>query len=563
MRNATRSTTSSTMTSGMERIWLKAYPPGVPADIDPTRYRSLPDLLDESFEAFAPRRAFACMGRTLTYAELDVQSRNLGAWLQSKGLARGARVAIMMPNVLQYPVAMAAILRAGYVIVNVNPLYTPRELEHQLVDSGAEAIVLLEPFDAVLQAVQRNTRVLHVVVTSIGEMMGASAPLASDEQAPTPRTTFSEALEHGARSPFKRADLGPDDLAVLQYTGGTTGVSKGAMLLHRNLIANVLQSEAWREPLTRDRPDTEPIVTVVALPLYHIFGLTVCAFLTMRAGGLGILIPNPRDIPGMIKALQGYAITSFPAVNTLYNALLNDPGFATLDLSSLLLANGGGMAIQQGVAARWFESTGKPIIEGYGLSETSPCATSNPSNSTAFSGTVGVPLPSTLIAIRDDDGRDVAHGAPGEICIFGPQVMAGYWNRPDETASVMTPDGYFKSGDIGIMDERGFVRIVDRKKDMVIVSGFNVYPNEIEDVVASHPGVFEVAAIGVRDEHSGEAVKLFIVRRDPELTEDDILAFCREQLTGYKRPKAVEFCDELPKSNVGKILRRKLRDRES
>jgi len=555
------------MESRMERTWLKAYPPGVPADIDPARYRSLPDLLDESFEAFASRQAFACMGRTLTYAELDVQSRNLGAWLQSKGLARAARVAIMMPNVLQYPVAMAAILRAGYVIVNVNPLYTPRELEHQLVDSGAEAIVLLEPFDAVLQAVQRNTRVLHVVVTSIGEMMGvsmaASDSLTSDGQVPIPRTGFWDALAQGARSPFERADLKPDDLAVLQYTGGTTGVSKGAMLSHRNLIANILQSEAWREPLTRDRPDARPIVTVVALPLYHIFGLTVCAFLTMRAGGLGILIPNPRDIPGMIKALQGYAINSFPAVNTLYNALLNDPGFATLDLSRLLLANGGGMAIQQGVAARWFERTGKPIIEGYGLSETSPCATSNPSNGTAFSGSVGVPLPSTFIAIRDDDGRDVAHGAPGEICIFGPQVMAGYWNRPDETASAMTRDGYFKSGDIGIMDERGFVRIVDRKKDMVIVSGFNVYPNEIEDVVASHPGVFEVAAIGVRDEHSGEAVKLFIVRRDPELTEDDILAFCREQLTGYKRPKAVEFCDELPKSNVGKILRRKLRDRES
>jgi len=530
------------MESRMERTWLKAYPPGVPADIDPARYRSLPDLLDESFEAFASRQAFACMGRTLTYAELDVQSRNLGAWLQSKGLARAARVAIMMPNVLQYPVAMAAILRAGYVIVNVNPLYTPRELEHQLVDSGAEAIVLLEPFDAVLQAVQRNTRVLHVVVTSIGEMMGvsmaASDSLTSDGQVPIPRTGFWDALAQGARSPFERADLKPDDLAVLQYTGGTTGVSKGAMLSHRNLIANILQSEAWREPLTRDRPDARPIVTVVALPLYHIFGLTVCAFLTMRAGGLGILIPNPRDIPGMIKALQGYAINSFPAVNTLYNALLNDPGFATLDLSRLLLANGGGMAIQQGVAARWFERTGKPIIEGYGLSETSPCATSNPSNGTAFSGSVGVPLPSTFIAIRDDDGRDVAHGAPGEICIFGPQVMAGYWNRPDETASAMTRDGYFKSGDIGIMDERGFVRIVDRKKDMVIVSG-------------------------LRDEHSGEAVKLFIVRRDPELTEDDILAFCREQLTGYKRPKAVEFCDELPKSNVGKILRRKLRDRES
>lgn len=554
------------MRSRMERTWLKAYPPGVPADIDPARYRSLPDLLDESFEAFASRQAFACMGRTLTYAELDVQSRNLGAWLQSKGLARGARVAIMMPNVLQYPVAMAAILRAGYVIVNVNPLYTPRELEHQLADSGAEAIVLLEPFDAVLQAVQRNTRVLHVVVTSIGEMMGvsmaASDSLTSDGQAPTPRTGFWDALAQGARSPFARADLKPDDLAVLQYTGGTTGVSKGAMLLHRNLIANVLQSEAWREPLTRDRPNADPIVTVVALPLYHIFGLTVCAFLTMRAGGLGILIPNPRDIPAMIKALQGYAINSFPAVNTLYNALLNDPGFATLDLSRLLLANGGGMAIQHGVAARWFERTGKPIIEGYGLSETSPCATSNPSNGTAFSGSVGVPLPSTFIVIRDDDGRDVANGEPGEICIFGPQVMAGYWNRPDETASVMTPDGYFKSGDIGIMDERGFVRIVDRKKDMVIVSGFNVYPNEIEDVVASHPGVFEVAAIGVRDEHSGEAVKLFVVRRDPDLSEGDILAFCRERLTGYKRPKAVEFCDDLPKSNVGKILRRKLRDRE-
>ncbi|CAN7705831.1 long-chain-fatty-acid--CoA ligase [Caballeronia sp. LjRoot29] len=551
------------MKSTTARIWLEAYPPGVPADIDPARYRSLPDLLDESFEAFASRQAFACMGRTLTYAELDVQSRNLGAWLQSKALARGARVAIMMPNVLQYPVAMAAILRAGYVIVNVNPLYTPRELEHQLVDSGAEAIILLDAFDPVLQAVQHNTRVAHVVVTSMGEMMRASDSLTLDAQARTPRTGFWDALAQGARSPFVRADLKPDDLAVLQYTGGTTGVSKGAMLLHRNLIANVLQSEVWREPVTRNRPDARPIVTVAALPLYHIFGLTVCAFLTMRAGGLGILIPNPRDIPGMIKALQGYAINSFPAVNTLYNALLNDPGFATLDLSGLMLANGGGMAIQQAVAARWYERKGKPILEGYGLSETSPCATTNPSNGTAFNGTVGVPLPSTFVSIRDDDGREVPHGEPGEICIFGPQVMAGYWNRPDDTASVMTADGYFKSGDIGIMDVRGFVKIVDRKKDMVIVSGFNVYPNEIEDVVASHPGVLEVAAIGVRDEHAGEAVKLFIVRRDPELTEGDILAFCREQLTGYKRPKTVEFCDELPKSNVGKILRRKLRERES
>ena len=545
----------------MNRIWLQAYPPGVPADIDVTQHRSLADMLEESFKAYAPRTAFACMGRTQTYTELDKQSRDLAAWLQSRGLAKGARVAIMLPNLLQYPVAMAAILRAGYVIANVNPLYTPRELEHQLIDSGAEAIVLLDTLDAYLRTVQRNTRIKHVVVTSVAEMMGAPLSLAPDEAAPSQRVALGDALAQGARMPFTRVEIELDDVAVLQYTGGTTGVSKGATLLQRNLIANVLQSEVWREPLTRGRTDIDQFVTVIALPLYHIFGLTVCAFVTMRTGGLGVLIPNPRDIPGMIKSLQGYAINSFPAVNTLYNALLNDPGFASLNLSKLLIANGGGMAVQRGVAARWRELTGRPIIEGYGLSETSPCATSNPSNGADFSGSVGVPLPSTLISIRDDDGREVATGEPGEICIRGPQVMAGYWNRPDDTADVMTPDGFFKSGDIGVMDERGFVRIVDRKKDMVIVSGFNVYPNEIEDVVAMHSGVFEVAAIGVPDEHSGEAVKLFVVRRDVELTEDDILAFCRERLTGYKRPKSVEFCADLPKSNVGKILRRKLRER--
>jgi long-chain acyl-CoA synthetase len=545
----------------MNRIWLQAYPPGVPADIDVTQHRSLADMLEESFKAYAPRTAFACMGRTQTYTELDKQSRDLAAWLQSRGLAKGARVAIMLPNLLQYPVAMAAILRAGYVIVNVNPLYTPRELEHQLIDSGAEAIVLLDTLDAYLRTVQRNTRIKHVVVTSVAEMMGAPLSLEPDEAAPSQRVALGDALAQGARMRFTRVEIELDDVAVLQYTGGTTGVSKGATLLQRNLIANVLQSEVWREPLTRGRTDIDQFVTVIALPLYHIFGLTVCAFVTMRTGGLGVLIPNPRDIPGMIKSLQGYAINSFPAVNTLYNALLNDPGFASLNLSKLLIANGGGMAVQRGVAARWRELTGRPIIEGYGLSETSPCATSNPSNGADFSGSVGVPLPSTLISIRDDEGREVAIGEPGEICIRGPQVMAGYWNRPDDTADVMTPDGFFKSGDIGVMDERGFVRIVDRKKDMVIVSGFNVYPNEIEDVVAMHSGVFEVAAIGVPDEHSGEAVKLFVVRRDVELTEDDILAFCRERLTGYKRPKSVEFCADLPKSNVGKILRRKLRER--
>jgi long-chain acyl-CoA synthetase len=534
------------------------------------QYGSVAGLLEGSFREHADACAFVCMGRKLTYAELDAQSRHLAAWFQALGIERGARIAVMLPNLLQYPVAMAAILRAGCVVVNVNPLYTPRELEHQLNDSGAEAIVILDTFAATLQAVQVRTAVRHVVVTSIGEMMGTPLSLADDQpldegvrhpDSPTrSRVSLSEAVSRGAESGFTPVRIDANEIAVLQYTGGTTGVSKGATLLHRNLVANIVQSELWREPVYRGRTDIGQYITAVALPLYHIFGLTVCALLSMRCGGMAILIPNPRDISSMIETLRSYAINSFPGVNTMYNALLNDPAFATLDFSKLLQSTGGGMAVQQAVAQRWQAVTGIPIIEGYGLSETSPCATTNPPTATAFSGTVGLPLPSTEVSIRDDDGNEVPLGQRGEICIRGPQVMAGYWNRPEETARAMTTDGFFKSGDVGLMDEAGFVKIVDRKKDMILVSGFNVYPNEIEDVVAKHPGVFEVVAVGVPDEQAGEAVKLFVVKRDPGLTEAEIFNFCKEQLTGYKRPKIVEFRTELPKTNVGKILRRALRD---
>ncbi|MGY6255565.1 long-chain fatty acid--CoA ligase [Paraburkholderia caledonica] len=554
----------------MDKIWLKSYPPGVPAEIDPTRYSSVAELLEEAFREHRNKPAFVCMGKEISYGELDALSRKLAAWFQSKGLARGARVAIMMPNVLQYPVAIAAILRAGYVVVNVNPLYTPRELEHQLKDSGAEAIVLLENFAVTLQAVVRNTAVKHIVVAAMGDLMGVKGAVVNfvvrqvKKMVPAwslpGHVKFNTAIAEGERQTFKPVQQGPDDVAFLQYTGGTTGVAKGATLLHRNLIANVLQSEIWLNPVRTDRTDIEQFITVVALPLYHVFALTVCGLLTIRTGGLGVLIPNPRDIPGMIKALQGYAITTIPAVNTLYNALLNNPDFHKLDFSKLIAANGGGMAVQEAVAKRWFENTHTPIIEGYGLSETSPCVTCNPVTVTEYSGTIGLPLPSTEVSIRDDEGNEVPLGQPGEICIRGPQVMAGYWNRPDETAKVMTSDGFFRSGDVGFMNEQGFVKIVDRKKDMILVSGFNVYPNEIEDVVARLPGVFEVAAVGVPDQHSGEAVKLFVVRKDDALTDADIFAYCKQQLTGYKRPKIVEFRTELPKSNVGKILRRELRD---
>jgi long-chain acyl-CoA synthetase len=554
----------------MDKIWLKSYPPGVPVEIDPSRYSSVADLLEEAFREHRAKPAFVCMGKEMSYAELDALSRKLAAWFQSKGIARGARIAIMMPNVLQYPVAIAAILRAGYVVVNVNPLYTPRELEHQLKDSGAEAIILLENFAVTLQAIVRNTSIKHVVVAAMGDLMGIKGTLVNfvvrkmKKMVPAwslpGHVKFNAAIAEGGRLSFKAVQQRPDDVAFLQYTGGTTGVAKGATLLHRNLIANVLQSEVWLHPVRANRTDIDQFITVVALPLYHVFALTVCGLLTIRTGGLAVLIPNPRDISGMIKALEGYAITTIPAVNTLYNALLNSTDFHKLNFSKLLTANGGGMAVQEAVAKRWYELTHTPIVEGYGLSETSPCVTCNPVTVTEYSGTIGVPLPSTEVSIRDDEGNEVPLGQPGEICIRGPQVMAGYWNRPDETAKVMTPDGFFKSGDVGVMNEDGFVKIVDRKKDMILVSGFNVYPNEIEDVVAKLPGVFEVAAVGVPDQHSGEAVKLFVVKKDQALTDADVFAYCKTQLTGYKRPKIIEFRTELPKSNVGKILRRELRD---
>ncbi|WP_186042479.1 long-chain fatty acid--CoA ligase [Burkholderia gladioli] len=554
----------------MDKIWLKSYPPGVPAEIDPSRYPTVPDLLDESFRSYRDRAAFICMGKSLSYGELDAMSRKLGAWFQSRGLARGARIAIMMPNVLQYPVAIAAVLCAGYTVVNVNPLYTPRELEHQLTDSGAEAIVILENFAATLQAVIDKTAVKHVVVAAMGDLLGFKGLIVNyvvrkvKKMVPAWQlksfTRFNAALAEGARQTFAAPKLGPDDVAFLQYTGGTTGVAKGATLLQRNIVANVLQSEEWHAPAYTKVPGLSQYITVAALPLYHVFALTVCGFLTMRTGGTALLIPNPRDIGGMFKELKRYSVSTFPAVNTLYNAMLNHPDFGQLDFSKLAVANGGGMAIQESVAKRWYEKTGTPIVEGYGLSETSPVVSCNPVTATEYTGTIGLPVSSTEISIRDDDGKEVPLGQPGEICIRGPQVMAGYWNRPDETAKVMMADGFFKSGDIGVMDERGYVKIVDRKKDMILVSGFNVYPNEVEDVVASHPGVFEVAAVGVPDEHSGEAVKLFVVKKDPALTDQDIIAYCKERLTGYKRPRFIEFRTELPKTNVGKILRRELRD---
>jgi long-chain acyl-CoA synthetase len=554
-------------------IWVANYPAGVPATIDASGYRSCVELMGEAVESFATRNAFYCMGRYLTYAQLDELATACAAWLQAQGLPRGARVAIMMPNVLQYPGAILGILRAGCVVVNVNPLYTPRELEHQLIDSGAEAIIVLENFAATLQQVVARTRIKHVVVASLGDLLGfpkgsivnfvvrhVKKMVPAWELANA--TRYNDMISAGRALSVTPVDLGPDDVAFLQYTGGTTGVSKGATLLHRNIIANVLQSDAWMQPALAKGEPVEQMVIVCALPLYHIFALTVCCLLGMKTGGLNVLITNPRDIPGFIKELKRFRVNTLPAVNTLYNALLNDPGFATIDWSGLRVSNGGGMAVQQAVAERWFKATGCPIVEGYGLSETSPSATCNPTNATEYSGTIGLPLPSTEICIRDDEGNDVALGSPGEICIRGPQVMAGYWNRPDETAKVMYPDGFFKSGDVGIMDERGYVRIVDRKKDMILVSGFNVYPNEIEGVVMMNPKVLECAAIGVPDEHSGEVVKLFVVRRDASLTEDELSAFLKEQLTGYKRPRYIEFRDDLPKTNVGKIQRRELRDRE-
>jgi long-chain acyl-CoA synthetase len=550
----------------MERIWLKSYPAGVPADIDPKKYRSLVQLFEQSIAKYRDRPAFHSMGKTITFGELDKLSRDFAAWLQGRGLAKGARVAIMMPNCLQYPIAMFGILRSGCTVVNVNPLYTPRELEHQLTDAGAEAIVILENFGHVLQQVRSRTPLKHVVVTSLGELLGLKGVIVNlvvrkvKKMVPAydlPRTvSFKEALKEGESKPMTTPPLGHDDIAFLQYTGGTTGVSKGAMLLHRNIIAALLQYEAWLAPVV----GAERAVIITALPLYHIFSLTVNCLVMMVVGGENVLITNPRDIPGFVKELAKHKYSIITGVNTLYNALLNHPDFVKLDFSSLKLAVGGGMAVQKAVAERWKQVTGTPLIEGYGLTETAPSATANPVNATEYNGTIGVPMSSTEIVLRDDGDRDVPLGQPGEICIRGPQVMAGYWQRPDETAKAIGKDGFFHSGDVGIMNEKGFITIVDRKKDMILVSGFNVYPNEIEQVVAMHPGVLEVAAIGVPDEHSGEVPKIFVVKRDPQLTEHDLLEHCRKELTGYKRPKYVEFRSELPKTNVGKILRRALRE---
>jgi long-chain acyl-CoA synthetase len=554
----------------MERIWLKQYPAGVPADIDVTQYSSLVELLEESFAKFRDRKAFICMDKSISYRDLDEMSQALAAYLQSKGLQKGARVALMMPNVLQYPVSTAAVLRAGYAVVNVNPLYTPRELEHQLKDSGAEAIIVLENFATTVEKVIAKTAVKHVIVGSMGDLLGFKGVIVNlvirrvKKMVPAyhlpDAVSFNDALAAGRGMKFSKPSLTREDVAFLQYTGGTTGVSKGATLLHRNVLANVLQNDAWLQPALKKPPIVDQMIIVCALPLYHIFALTACYLLGVRAGGTNLLIPNPRDMAGFVKELTKYQVSFFPAVNTLYNGLLHTPGFDKLDFSKLKISNGGGMATQKPVAEKWLKTTGCTLTEGYGLSETSPALTCNRADIEEFSGTIGLPVPSTWLSIRDDDGNEVPIGTAGEICAKGPQVMAGYWNRPEETANVMTADGYFRTGDIGVMDERGYTKIVDRKKDMILVSGFNVYPNEIEEVIASHPGVLECAVIGVVDSRSGEAVKAFVVKKDPNVTAEDIIKYCGTQLTNYKVPKQIEFRTDLPKTNVGKILRRELRD---
>ena len=553
----------------MNRPWYAHYPAGVPHEVDTSAYGSLVDLLDDSLRAHAAKPAYICMGRALTFGRLDTLSRQLGAYLQSLGLARGDRVAIMMPNVLQYPVAVAAVLRAGFVAVNVNPLYTPRELEHQLTDSGARAIIILENFAATLQAVIARTSVRHVVLAGIGDLLGFPKSLVVNavvRRRMVPAFSlpgavpFGTALARGAKLPFAKAAPERSDVAVLQYTGGTTGLSKGAMLTHDAILAALLASDAWLQPALARKPPRGQMHIVCALPLYHVFAFITCALLGLRTGGVNILITNPRDMAATIKDLSKYKMHVFPAVNTLFNGLLNNPQFAKLDFSELVISNGGGTAVQEAVAKKWLAVTGCPIVEGYGLSETCSGVTCNPTDSDVFTGMIGLPMPGVDIRILDDDGRDVPGGAAGEIAIKAPQVMAGYWGKPEETAAVMTPDGFFKSGDIGVMDARGYIKIVDRKKDMILVSGFNVYPNEIEAVVADHPGVLECAAVGVPDRNSGEAVLLFVVRKDPALDANALIAYCRENMTGYKAPKRIEFRETLPKTNVGKILRRELRD---
>ena len=554
-----------------ERVWLESYPEGVPTDIDASEYESLVGLMAESFAKYAQRTAYSFMGHDISYEETDVKSQSLAAYFQSLGLQKGDRVAIMMPNVPQYPVAVAAILRAGLVVVNVNPLYTPRELVHQLTDSGAKAIVIIENFAITLQKCIKQTQVKHIVMCAMGDMLNWPKSAVVNFVVRNMKNLvpefhlfgavkFNQALRIGSEVRFRPPTVSAEDIALLQYTGGTTGISKGAVLLHRNVIANLLQSEAWNEPVMKRVPANEQATSVCALPLYHIFAFTVNMMLGMRTGGKNILIPNPRDLPAVLKELSKQTFHSFPAVNTLFNGLANHPDFDKVNWKNLKVSVGGGMAVTSAVAALWLQKTGCPICEGYGLSETSPSASCNPTTSTQFTGTIGVPLPSTFMKLLDDEGIEVTElGQPGEIAIKGPQVMAGYWQRPDETARCMTPDGFFKSGDIGICDARGFFKIVDRKKDMILVSGFNVYPNDVEETVSLCPGVLECAAVGVPDEKTGEAVKLVIVKKDPALTELAVREHCRTNMTAYKQPKLIEFKTELPKTAVGKILRRELR----
>jgi long-chain acyl-CoA synthetase len=553
----------------MEKVWLKSYPPGIPAEIDPNEFASIREILETSCKQFASQPAFTCMDSTISFTELDRLSRDFGAWLQNRaGLPKGARVAVMMPNCLQYPIALFGILRAGLVVVNCNPLYTPRELEHQLKDSGAEAIVIMENFAHTLEQVMAKTGVKTIVTTQLGDMLRFPKSLIVNlvvkhvkKMVPAwnlpGAVPFKDALAEGARATLAAPPLGHDDLAFLQYTGGTTGVSKGAMLTHGNIVSNLLQSSAWTGQAMNDGQE----IVITALPMYHIFALTGNCLSFLKRGGHNVLIVNPRDLPKFVAELKKYRFTVISGVNTLFNALMNTPGFAELDFSGLKLSLGGGMAVQRAVAERWKSITKVPLLEAYGLTETSPGACINPMvEGFEYNGTAGLPIPSTTITIRDDDGRVLALGETGEICIAGPQVMKGYWNRPDETAKVMTDDGAFRTGDIGLMTPEGYVKIVDRKKDMILVSGFNVYPNEIEDVVAMMPGVLEVCAVAAADEKSGEAVRVVIVRRDPALTKEQVLEHCRKELTGYKVPKIVEFWKELPKSNVGKVLRREVKN---
>jgi len=550
--------------------WLKNYPEGVPHDVDISEYDSLLDMFEECFERYPNRRACEYLGKFLTYSELDQHSRHFAAYLQSLGLEPGSRVAIMLPNVMQFQIAILGVLRAGFVVVNVNPLYTARELEHQLKDSGASALIVLENFAHVYQHIASSAPLKKVIVTSMGEMIGLKGAIVNfvvrkvKKLVPAwhlpDHTLFTHALSEGGRHKWNRPNTTLNDIAFLQYTGGTTGLSKGAILLHKNILSNVIQTDLWLEPGLK-RKQVDQLVFLCALPLYHIFALTACALMGMRKGGLLILVPNPRDFDGFIKLLKKHPdINIFPGVNTLFNALMHKPEFASVKFPNILATIGGGMAMQKVVADQWQKMTGAPIAEGYGLSETSPVACVNSALIESFTGFIGLPVPGTEVVILGDDGIEVPFGTPGEICIRGPQVMAGYWNKPEETKNVMTADGFFRSGDIGIMNADGLTKIVDRKKDMVLVSGFNVYPNEVEEVLSLIPGVLECAVIGVPDEDSGEAVKAFIVKQDPDLSEETILAYCKENLTNYKRPKHIVFRNDLPKTNVGKILRRELRD---